>query len=259
MDVVISSILAPTISIISYYQAYPDWKNATCDHFARNAYLYTLSMLVIFWMFITILNYTGIGNNIINTIFSSWLTEILYLIIIIVSLMLVQWTNPQKVALKHFLLLVFIFLFSINGVVLYIAYQNVLIAALAISILIGFITYQIVMTYPTLVTPKRAELISYGIIFLFIINLIFIISVPHLIAQYPSIIYTSIFVFSILFAVLFSLRMMVHHQNIVDHAKICDLKTHIPDYINEAVGVFITFVNLLIEIASILSGRRRKY
>ena len=259
MDIAISSILAPIISILAYKSAYPDWTTATCEHYARNAYLYTLAMLVIYWMLLALFNQTKLGSTFMLQLYSSWLYIILYILLLIIIMTIVQFTDPRNVFMKHFTLLIFIIIFALATVPAYVLYQPVLIIALAIAILIGFITYQLIMTYPSMMTQERANNISIAFIIAFIAYIVFVVFIiPSIIIKYPAIIYFGILLFSIGFAVIFSLRMMVHHHEIVEHSKVCNMSNHLPDYVNEALGVFITFVNLIIEIARILFLTRRR-
>jgi FtsH-binding integral membrane protein len=259
MDFAISSISAVIVSLYSYKLAHPDWNTATCDHFARNAYLYALSMLVIFWMFLALYRYLKLEKYIVNVnIIGLLIFLIVALILLFVLIYIIKKTDPRRKILKHALLLIFTALFALFAYPAYITYQYFLLIALGISVLIGFLTYKFVMAYPNAITPEIAQIINYTLIAVIVINILVAIFVlPLLIINYPSSVYFVIMIFAVALVILFSMRMLIHHKNIMDHAKICDMSNHLPDYINEAIGVFITFVNLIMEIARILFIRKQ--
>jgi len=256
IDLLLGLIIAPVISVYSFRQAYPDWNTPTCQNYIRNTYLYTLSCIVILWMFICILSNIGILQkiNFSGLSFGMLLALlIIYLIIIITLFVLLKYLDPRRTALKHSILLLIILIFSPVLAFSYNLYKPYLISALLAVILIGYLAYFFTMTYPQLITPMFNTISLYILIGLVIINFVGLFFIRDMTTLYYFLIGMSI-----AFLIAFTLRLLVYNKNIKDNSEKCNLENAYPDYTYESSRLFIVFINMIQDIARILFLRRNK-
>lgn len=267
MDLLISSILTPIISIYTYKESHPNWISATCDNFIKNTYMYALSILLILWTILSYFRYYGIVLYILKNIdylFNRSMLfiifiAILYFVLLASLIYIIKHIDPRKILLKHIVLFIFIILFALLLCPAYIFFQNLILISLIIAIIIGIITYFIIMRYPNLITKEHSQIIFIMFISLFVLNIIFAISIPFILIKNPMIVYFGFLFFAISYIILLSFRLMIHHQNIKEHSIICNDNTHYPDYINESIRLFITIVNLILQIIKLIFlGKNKK-
>jgi hypothetical protein len=246
------SILYPIATSLSGYITY---KNAyvddipTCDDYAKNTYLYTLTSLLLFWTFWV---YMSKSEQLLNYNLKIYGNLFIFFGILISQILFISYLrsiNPDNIIQKHVALIVFLASFAFMTVIGYIILKPLLLYGVIGASIIAFVTYRIIKQYPNLVDKHTQKKVSMGLIALIILSVFGIFFVKD-----PATLYLLICVLTVASIAIMTLNLLVHHRLIDENEENCVS----PDYINESLGVFMTLINLIMDIARLIKLVKRK-
>jgi len=251
-NIIIPTVLSSIFGAVTYNTAYKH-NIPTCDDYAKNTYLYTVTGIFIIWTFWSIMSMSEklLKYNI--KILSSLMSIILYIIVFVIYVMYLKSVDPSKVIYKNILWLIFLVLISFLTLVSYIVLRPFMLYGVIGATVISIITYKIIKQYPKLITEQFQKKVSIALIALIILS-----SVGIFVVKDPYILYILILMITLASIAIMTMKMLIHHSKITENANKCDAGEIKPDYVNESIGVIITVLNLILDFARLASFKKRK-
>lgn len=255
--IILSAIVGNIIAIKRF--AYDNELNATCDNYILNTYLYVLLGFLIASLVISLTFESKIVNNLVMTIFSSWLSVIIFIGLQFGSFILFNRINPKNKIQLHLMWLVLILFFSI---LLYFpiklsVYMNFLPIAIGLTLsLVSVLSYIGINYGKQLIKYDWDIYLRYGLLALIVINLLMPFLMPMLLKLGFS--ENNIYIIlSLISIVIFSLLLMSYNKKLNERSKLC-YKDKNPNYPKESVGLIIKIINILMDIINILARTKKK-
>jgi len=243
-------IIIPLIlAIVIYMLSFKDGKQV-CDNYVLISYLYALFYICL-TAYITMMIFLNL-RSILNYLFTKDVSIYIYIAILVailiayIALYFVTILLPPKfVILKHVLSLFVILLGSILLSIIFFTYApDAIFVALILTILLFIVLTIIAWKFQDYISSKVS------IVFL-IVFLILILMELILIIFFPNSILTSIIIFIVLLALCYML--LVRTKIIIENSKTCK---EYPDYVQEGLGLYLSFKNILLQILQLRSRRR---
>ena len=252
IEIAMSLVSSLVSSGFTYFSAFKKGV-PTCDQYALNTYLYTLSSILIFWLMCVLMTTSPKLFQTSLIIYSNFIFILLYLGCLFAILYGIRQVETKHMILKHFLLLVFITFFAFGNLLSYVLFKPFLLYGAIGATIFAVITYFIIKNNPNLITPKYRKYILYGLIALIIVNIVGLTFIEDEKTKIAFMIMISLA--SIMAMVML---LLIHHDDIRQNAEKCDNGEIQPDYVEESLNLFIVIVNLILDIARIFYLRKRK-
>lgn len=251
-----NNILAPLSALVSgyitYIKSHPN-NVPTCEEYALNTYLYTLTTLCILWTYYTLMEKSP---TLLGTYFKIMTNFILFMVMLafLIGFMIyLKSVDPQYKIKKHLLWLIFIFCFALLTVASYIILKPYLLYGVVGASALAVITFMVIKNNPNIVTPTMQKYTSWAIVISVILLLVSSIMVKD-----TKTLITIMIIVTVVLIVAMVMKLLIHHKNIKDNEDKCKSGEIQPDYINESLGLFITFVNLMFDIARLMFLKKRR-
>jgi hypothetical protein len=251
-----SNLLAPLSALasgyITYTKSHPN-NVPTCEEYALNTYLYTLTTLCILWTYYTFMEKSPTLTGTYFKIMTNFILFIIMLVFLVGFMVYLKSVDPQYKIKKHLLWLIFIFCFALLTLASYIILKPYLLYGVFGASVFAVITYIVIKNNPNFVTPTMKKYTSWAIV----ISIILLFASSIMVKDVKTMI-TIMIVVTLILIVAMVMKLLIHHKEIKDNEDKCKSGEIKPDYINESLGLFITFVNLMFDIARLLFLRKRR-
>ena len=250
-------------SVVVQSTAFDD-KKPTCDKYVLNTYLYltiALSMIITFVIFLNALlpNYT----NFINSSIMAFVISLLINIILLIYLRyLINTVSPLEVKKKITIWIAFIlnmafFILPIIQITILEKYTGLILSAILLTLLLTTTLSGIAFYKPELIqTQTWKPYLAIGLVGLFFAYLIplFVCMVKNCKNSFLN---SLIYYLAIIGVILFSFLLLYRTKIVIENAEKCKTPEN-ADYIKESTGLFVSIVNIFINILTILRGKKRK-
>lgn len=244
-------------SILAYHKSHQQ-NIPTCDNYALNTYLYVLAMLF-FTFFIMVMNDNLYLSIPIYRVFFGMgfiLGTILLLAIIMGFTYVILKTDPKKILMKHSLMALFLIFFAILLSPSFIFLKPYILHGVVGASAIAFIAWKFISKNQNMVSPKMAKYSMYALVAIIIFSIAVSIFVKD-----PYVFWICLIIITLASIIVMSLRLLIHNKEILQNEELCKKGEYYPDYINESFGVYTVLLNLIMDIARLLSllrGRGRR-
>jgi len=230
-------------SIVIYMISFKEGKQV-CDNYILVSYLYALFYLSLMCYIIAI-----ILVNFEDKLIAIPLMYILILALIDLALMFSVLMIPVKYTiLKHFISIIYIVVSSILIAFIFLSFAPE-------SIVLAFGMTTVLFLFLTLIAWKFQDMISTKVPLILIIAFFVLIIVELIISiMYPSSLIEKAVILLVLVVLCYFL--LVKTKRIIENDKNCP-KSEGPDYVQEGIGLLLSFQNMIIRILE-LFGKRRK-
>lgn len=232
-------LLTSLSGVITYNSAYKDGI-PTCDEYAKNTYLYTLTGILLTWTYWTYM----IRSNYLVAQTNNFISLIISFVVFIGILIYVKTIDPLQVLKKNIFWMILIAIFAFISLSTYIFIQPFLLNGLVGATMIAFVTYYIMKQYPNLIDEKTNKKVFLALVALIIISILGMVFIKN---QYT--LYIFIIIITLASIALMSIRLLIHHSRIEKNNKKCVSGEIKPDYVDESFGVILTILNLILDIA----------
>lgn len=230
--------------IITYISAFDKQGKPVCDRYMLNSYLYTVTYLVMMAWFISliILNNYAIENMNIYVLIG--------LAILSIALVFILYSIPKEmVLLKHSLSVLFIGLSALFLSVLFQIFEiKSILFFIVMTIILLIILTGITWKYQDLISSKIPLVIFIVFIILFIIELLIGLFFPGSILEKAIILIVLIFICYLL---------LVKTKKMIEDSRTC-IADKGPDYVNNGIGLVISFDNILIRLLELFGKKKKK-
>lgn len=242
-------ILIPIVlAIVIYMLSFKDGKQV-CDNYVLISYLYALFYICLtaYISIMAFVNYPAIFKYVVDKNLDLYVLSmvllfvmILYLVVFFVTIIL----PPRFLIAKHLLSILVVIL---GGILLSIIFVSFAPDAIFIALILTILLFLIL----TFVAWKFQDYIASSVnMVFFIIFLILILLEGIMLIFFPNSILTTIVILIVLSMLCYIL--LVRTKRIIENDKKCE----IPDYVNEGLGLLLSFKNLFIQILELRSRRR---
>ena len=248
-------------SVIVQSTAFED-KKPTCDKYVLNTYLYltiALSMIITFVIFLNVLfpNYTNfIASSMMAFIITFLINVILlfYLRYLIITVSPLEVQKKTAIWIGFILNMAFLILPTIQITILQ-KYTGLILSAILLTLLLTTSLSGIAFYKPELIQTQSWK----PYIGIALIGLILGYLIPFFVCMVKnckdSFLNSLMYYLAIIGVILFSFLLLYRTKIIIENAEKCKTPEN-ADYIKESTGLFVTIINIFLDILTILKGKK---
>lgn len=244
-------IIPLLLAIVIYMLSFKDGKQV-CDNYVLISYLYAVFYICLtaYVTIMTFVSYPSILKFLLDkkVPFYGYVAIVVFVLIAYIALFFTTILLPKRFLItKHILSLVVTLL---GGIILSIIFATYAPDAIFIAFILTILLFVLL----TLIAWKFQDYIVSRLNIVFIIMFVVLILLELVfLTFFPNSIFTSIIIFVVLIALCYIL--LVKTKKLIENSKKCT-DDGVPDYVNEGLGLLLSFQNLLLQILQ-LRGKRR--